>query len=71
MIYKTIKRTQADWIPQILPRNCLLKYVIKGKIEERIGVTERRERRRKQLLGDLKEMREYCKQKEDAQDLTL
>jgi uncharacterized protein (UPF0335 family) len=37
-------------------RNCLLKHVIDGKIEGRIEVTERRERRRKQLLDDLKEM---------------
>jgi len=35
--------------------NCLLNYVIEGKIEERIEVTGRREIKRKQLLDDLKE----------------
>jgi hypothetical protein len=33
-----------------LSRNCLLKYVIEGKIEGTIEVTGRRGRRRKQLL---------------------
>ena len=28
-----IKRRKANWIGHILRRNCLLKYVIKGKIE--------------------------------------
>jgi hypothetical protein len=36
-----------------LDRNCLLKHVIEGKIEE----ARRRGRRRKQLLNDLKETR--------------
>jgi hypothetical protein len=35
-----------------LRRNCLLKHVIEGKIEERIEVTERRGRRRQQLPDD-------------------
>jgi hypothetical protein len=35
--------------------NCLLKHVINGKAEGRIYVRERRRRRRKQLLNDLKE----------------
>jgi hypothetical protein len=43
-----------------LRRNCLLKHVIEGKIEERIEVTGRRGRRH-QLLDDLKEKRGYCK----------
>ena len=34
-------------------------------------VTERRGRRRKQLLSGLKEKRGYCKLKEDALDRTL
>jgi hypothetical protein len=45
-------------------RNCLLKHVIKGKIQGRIDVTGRRERRRKKLLDYLKEKRGYCKLKE-------
>jgi len=40
----------------ILPRNCLLKHVIEGKMEGRIEVAERRGRRHKQLLDDLNEM---------------
>ena len=39
----------------MLHRNYLLKQVIEGKIEGRIEVTERRGRRCKQLLDDLKE----------------
>jgi len=37
-----------------LGRNCLLKHVIEGKIEGRIGVTGRRGRILKELLSDLK-----------------
>jgi len=49
----------------------LLKRVNEGKREERIGVTRRRGRRRKQLLDDLKEKRGYWKLKEEALDRTL
>jgi hypothetical protein len=38
--------------------------------EERIAVTGRQGRRRKQLLYDLKEKRRYCNFKEDALDRT-
>jgi hypothetical protein len=41
-ITHTIKRRRANWIGQIWYTNCLLKYVIEGKIEGRIEVTERR-----------------------------
>ena len=34
-------------------------------------MTARRGRRRKQILDDIKEMREYCKLKEEALDRTL
>jgi hypothetical protein len=70
-ILKTIKRRKANWIGHILRRNCLLKHVIKGKIEGRIEVTERRGRKRKQLLDDLKEKRRYWKLKEKALDRCL
>jgi replicative superfamily II helicase len=33
-ILPTIKRRKANWIGHILCRNCLLKSIIKGKIEE-------------------------------------
>jgi hypothetical protein len=46
----TIKRREANWIGHILRRNCLMKHIIEGKIEGRTEVTERRGRRRKQLL---------------------
>jgi hypothetical protein len=51
--------------------NCLLKRVIEGKMEKRIQVTGRRGRRRKRLLYDLKETREYWKLEEEALNLTL
>jgi hypothetical protein len=66
-ILHTIRRRRANWIRHILRRNCLLSYIIEGKI---IG-TRRRGRRRKQLFGDLKEARRYWKLKEEAQDHTL
>jgi hypothetical protein len=64
-------KKKANWIGHILLRNCLLKHVIEGKLEERIEMTGRRGRRRKQLLDDLKEKRRYCKLKEEALDRTL
>jgi hypothetical protein len=54
-----------------LRRNCLPKHVIKGEIKRSIEVTGRRGRRRKQLIKDLKEKREYWKLKEEALDSTL
>jgi hypothetical protein len=58
-IVHTIKRRKTNWIGHILRRNCLLKHVIEGKLEGRIEMTGRRERRRKQLLDDLKEKKRY------------
>jgi hypothetical protein len=49
----------ANWIGNILRRNCFLKHLIEGKIEGRIKVTGRRGRRRVQLLDDLKETRGF------------
>jgi hypothetical protein len=54
-----------------LLRNSLLKHVIEGKLEGSIEMTGRRERRRKQLLDDLKEKRRYLKLKEEILDRTL
>jgi hypothetical protein len=34
-----VKRKKAIWIGHIWCRNCLLKHVIGGKIEGRLGVT--------------------------------
>ena len=69
-ILKTIKRRKANWNGHVLRRNCLLQHVHEGKIEGRIEVTGRRGRS-KQLLGNLKEKREYWKLKEEALDRTV
>ena len=45
-------------------RNCLLKYIIEGKVEGRVAVTRRREKRRQQILDDLIETKESLKFKE-------
>jgi hypothetical protein len=56
----------------ILSSNCLLKHVNEGKkIEGRIEVTGRRERRRTQLLDDLTEKRGYWNLNEEALDRTV
>jgi len=54
-----------------LPRNCLLQRVIEGNIKGGIEVTERRERRRRNLPDDLKEKRGYSHLKEEALDHTM
>jgi hypothetical protein len=55
----TIKRSKANWIGLILPRNCPQNHGIGGKIVGRIEVTWIRGKRRKQLLNDLKEKKGY------------
>jgi hypothetical protein len=56
-----------------LRRNCLLQQVIEGKIrgEGGVEVTGRRGRRRRKLLDELKERREYSHMKEEALDRTI
>jgi len=61
----------ANWIGQILRRNCLLKQVIEGKIKGVMEVTRTRGRRRKKLLDDLKDRRGYSHLKEEALDHTM
>jgi len=56
-----IKSWKANWIDHILRRNYLLKHVIERKIQGRREVTERRGRRRKQLMDYLKEKSGYWK----------
>jgi hypothetical protein len=60
-ILHTVIRRKDKWTGHVLRRNCLLKHII----ERRIEVTGRRERRRKQLLDDLKETRGFWKLKEE------
>ena len=50
-ILHTVERKKANWIGYILCGNCLLKYVIEGKIEGRMEVTGRQGRRRSQKEG--------------------
>jgi hypothetical protein len=50
-----MKRRKASRFGYFFHSNCLLNHVIEGKIEQ----ARRRERRRKQLLVDLKETRRY------------
>ena len=65
-IVLTIKGRETNWIGHILRRNCLLKHVINGKVEEKTEVKRIRGRRRKQLLDELKERRGYWKLTEEA-----
>jgi len=62
----TTKRRKANWIGHILGRNCLLKHVVEGKMEVRIGVKGIRGRRRKEPLDELKERRGKCELKEET-----
>jgi len=34
-ILRTVNRRKANWIDHVLRRNCLLKHVMEGKIEEK------------------------------------
>ena len=70
-ILREIRKRKANWVGHILRRNCLLKQVIEGKIKGEMDVTRRRGRRRKELLDDLKDRREYCHLKEEALDRTM
>jgi hypothetical protein len=70
-ILHEISKWKAKWIGHILRRNCLLQRVIEGKIKGGIEVTGRRGRRRRKLVGDLKERRGYSHLKEEALDRTM
>ena len=70
ILHEIIKQ-KANWIGHILRRNCLLHQVIEGKVKGQIKVTRRRGRRRKKLLGELKDRRGYCQLKEEVVDRTM
>jgi hypothetical protein len=70
-ILHKIKRRKANWIGHILCRNCLLKHVIEGKIEGKVEVTGRGEKRCNQLLDDLKGKRGYWKWKDEELDCSV
>jgi len=59
-ILQTIKRRKDKWTGHTLRRNCLLIYVTDGKIGGRAQVAERRGRRRKQVMENLKGKTEFC-----------
>jgi len=70
-ILHEIRKRNANWIRQILRRNCLLQGVIEGKIKSGLEVTGRRGRKRRNLRDDFKERRGYYHLKEEALDLTM
>jgi hypothetical protein len=70
-ILHKIRKRKANCISHILRRNCLLQRVIEGKLQVGIEVTGRQGRRRRKLLGDLKERRGYSHLKEEALDRTM
>ena len=70
-ILHEIRKRKANWIGHILRRNCLLQRVTEGKIKGGIEVTERRGRRCRKLLDDLKERRGYSHLKEEALGRTV
>ena len=71
IILHEIRKRKANWIGHILRRNCLLKQVIEGKIKGEMEVARRRGRRRRKLLVDLTDRREYSHLKEEALDCTI
>ena len=66
-----MKRRKVNRTGHILRMDRLLVYVIEGKIEGRMEVTEWRGRLRKQLLYDLKAKRGYWILKEEALGRTV
>ena len=71
-ILHEIRKRKASWIGHSSRRNCILKKKpIEGKIKGEIEVTRRRGERRKKLLDDLKETREYSHLKKEALDRTM
>jgi len=66
-----IRKRKANWIGHILRTNCILQLVIEVKIQGGIEVTRRQGRRRRKLLDDLKERKEYSHLKEEALDGTM
>jgi hypothetical protein len=70
-ILHDIRKRKANLIGHIILRNRLLKQVIEGKIKVEMEVARRGGRRRKKLLGDLKDRRGYSNLKEEALDRTM
>jgi hypothetical protein len=66
-----MRKRKANWIGHILRRNCLVRQAIEGKITRGIELTERRGRRHRKLLDELKEKRGYSHLKEETLDFTM
>ena len=62
---------EVSWVDHIMSRDCLLKHVIEGKIEEGIEMMGRLRSQYNQLLDGFKEARRYWKLKEEALGRTL
>ena len=69
-ILHEISKRKGKLIGHMGRRNCLLQWVIGGKIKSGLQGTGRRVRRRRKLLDDLKERRGYSYLKEEAVDRT-
>jgi hypothetical protein len=67
-ILHEIGKWKTNRIRNILRRKCLLQRVIGGKIKGGIEVTERRGKRRRKLLDELKKKRVYSHFKGEALD---
>ena len=67
----TINKRKANCMGHILHRNCLLKYVIEGKLEGRIEVTGRRGKRRKDQMDDREGKRVCLKLETETLDCAL
>jgi len=70
-ILHEIHKRKANWIGQILCRNCLLQRVTEGKMQGGIEVTGKRGGRRSKLLDDLNEKRGCSHLKVEALDRTM
>jgi hypothetical protein len=70
-ILHEISKRKTNWVGHILPINCHLQRVIKGKIKGGIEVTGRRGRRHRKLLDDLKDRKGYSHLKEEAVGRTM
>jgi hypothetical protein len=70
-ILQRIKRWKVNWIGHILHRNCLLKHVTEGKLEETIEGAGTSGKGRKQLLDDFKETKGYWKLKQETLYITV
>jgi len=65
-LFQQNNRRKANWIAHISRGNCLIKYVMEGKIEGRVEVTGRRGRRSKHPQFCFKETTGCRKLKEGA-----